>query len=383
MRVVLVKLHRWLGLFIAVFLLLAGLTGALIAWDHELDAGLNPQFYHVQAQGHMQDSLSLAQQFEAAHPNLLISYLPLAIAPAHTLDISVESRAGSTPSFNQVFINPYTGDTIATRMWGKFSLAKENLIPFIYKLHYSLHLPNAGSWEVGVLFMGIVGMVWTIDSFIALWIAFPNLAAWRKSFAFRWQAGGHRLVFDLHRSGGVWVWLLLLMMAITSVAMNLNQQVMRPIVAVFSDLQPSFIEMAVQPAQQQSTINRTQIIALAKTEAQRRQWPQPAGGIFYSPALGLYGVGFFKPGQEHGDGGLGNLWLYYNAYTGKLAGAQTPGLGSAGDIFLQAQFPLHSGRILGLTGRIIITLLGLIIAILSLTGILIWARKRKARQLAV
>jgi uncharacterized iron-regulated membrane protein len=382
MRLVLVKLHRWLGLFIALFLLLAGLTGALIAWDHELDAGLNPQFYHVSAQGHMQDALSLAQQFEVAHPDMLISYLPLAIPSAHTLDIRVENRAGSKSNFNQVFINPYTGETIATRMWGKFSLAKENLIPFIYKLHYSLHLPNTGGWEIGVLFMGIVGMVWTVDSFIALWIAFPNLAAWRKSFVFRWQQGGHRLVFDLHRSGGVWVWLLLLMMAITSVAMNLNQQVMRPIVAVFSDLQPGFVEMAAHPSKNQGIINRAQIVATAQIEAQRRHSREPAGGIFYSPALGLYGVGFFKAGQEHGDGGLGNLWLYYNAYTGKLAGAQTPGLGSAGDIFLQAQFPLHSGRILGITGRIIITLLGLIIAMLSLTGILIWAKKRKARRLA-
>ncbi|MFX5562802.1 PepSY-associated TM helix domain-containing protein, partial [Acinetobacter baumannii] len=43
MRALLVLLHRWFGLAVAVFLFIAGVTGALISWDHELDAWLNPQ----------------------------------------------------------------------------------------------------------------------------------------------------------------------------------------------------------------------------------------------------------------------------------------------------------------------------------------------------
>ena len=58
-----------------------------------------------------------------------------------------------------------------------------------------------------------------------------------------------------------------------------------------------------------------------------------------------------------------------------------PGTGSAGDIFLQAQFPLHSGRILGLPGRILISAMGLVVAMLSATGLVIWLRKRRARHL--
>jgi uncharacterized iron-regulated membrane protein len=41
---------------------------------------------------------------------------------------------------------------------------------------------------------------------------------------------------------------------------------------------------------------------------------------------------------------------------------------------------LHSGRIFGRAGRIAITLLGLAIATLSATGVMIWARKRAARR---
>jgi uncharacterized iron-regulated membrane protein len=60
-----------------------------------------------------------------------------------------------------------------------------------------------------------------------------------------------------------------------------------------------------------------------------------------------------------------------------------PGEGSAGDIFLQAQFPLHSGRIFGVAGRVAVSILGLAVAVLSATGVIIWARRRKRRASAV
>ncbi|MFX6023432.1 PepSY-associated TM helix domain-containing protein, partial [Acinetobacter baumannii] len=52
----------------------------------------------------------------------------------------------------------------------------------------------------------------------------------------RWREGGHKLNFDLHRSGGVWIWGLLLVLAVTSVSMNLERQVMRPILQSVSTL---------------------------------------------------------------------------------------------------------------------------------------------------
>ena len=35
------------GLSVALFLFISGLTGAVISWDHELDAWLNPQLFHA------------------------------------------------------------------------------------------------------------------------------------------------------------------------------------------------------------------------------------------------------------------------------------------------------------------------------------------------
>ena len=66
--------------------------------------------------------------------------------------------------------------------------------------------------------------------------------------------------------------------------------------------------------------------------------------------------------------------------TGKRLAAQIPGKGTAGDIFMQVQFPLHSGRILGLGGRILISAVGVAVAVLSITGLLIWVKKLNGRR---
>lgn len=389
MRQLLVLLHRWFGLFTAVFLFISGLTGAVISWDHELDEWLNPQLFQSQTDGKPMEALALANQLEAADPRLLVTYLPLQTETGHALGVAVDAQFDLATKkifdidFNQVALNPVTGDVQGKREWGAVSLSRENLLPFLYKLHYSMHIPDGFNIELGVLFMGIVGIVWLLDCFIALWISFPRSRSWRKSFAFRWSKGPRVINFDLHRSGGVWVWIFLLLLAVTSVSMNLEDQVTRPLVALVSDLAPSPFEGRelhpetdpVLPA-----ISREKIVAHAQTEAASRGWLAPAGAIFYSVEVGLYGVSFFEAGHDHGDGGLGNPWLYFDGQDGHLVGDSVPGTGSAGDIFLQAQFPLHSGRIVGLPGRIFISLMGLVVAMLSVTGLIIWIRKRSFRR---
>jgi uncharacterized iron-regulated membrane protein len=172
------------------------------------------------------------------------------------------------------------------------------------------------------------------------------------------------------------------MMAVTSISMNLNNEVMRPIVSKFSKLTPSpFAQRTPNPKPTNPAISREQVLLITHNEAIKRDWNTPMGGMFYSPMFGVYGVGFYEPANDHGDGGLGNRWLYFDDKNGTLAGANIPGTGSAGDIFMQAQFPLHSGRILGLPGRILISIMGVVVAILSMTGIIIWFRKRHNRKL--
>ncbi|PQV45915.1 PepSY domain-containing protein [Paraburkholderia sp. BL21I4N1] len=389
MRRQFVRLHRWFGVATALFLFMAGLTGAIIAWDHELDAALNPSFFNARTHAPALSGLELARRVEAADPRLQVTYLPLVAEPGHTLQMMVLPRidpATRQPyplDFTQIAVDPATGEIQGRREWGVVSLARINLIPFIYKFHYTLQLPFMGSIDTGTWLMGIVGIVWLFDSVIALWLSFPSLKAWRKSFAFRLKRGGYALTFDLHRSGGVWIWGLLAIVAVTSISMNLSGPVVRPVVSMFSKLTPNPIdnpEILRQPQPGDPVLSRAHIVQLAEQAGKAQNLKAPPGGIYYAEFLHAYGVGFYTPGNDHGDIGFGNPWMYWDAATGKPLGKLIPGKGTAGDIFTQVQFPLHSGRILGLGGRILISALGIAVAVLSATGLLIWLKKLNARR---
>jgi uncharacterized iron-regulated membrane protein len=388
-RSILIRLHRWFGLAAAAFLFISGATGALISWDHELDAWINPRFYVVDDGGRPAlDPLELARRVEAADPRVRVTFIPLGVEPGHTLMLSVVPRIDPAtaqpfaPGYNQVAVDPASGEVRARREWGKVALTRENLLPFLYKLHYSMHLPDGFGVELGVLFMGVIAIAWVVDTLVALWISFPNPKHWRRSFAFRWRDGGPRLTFDLHRSGALWAWLLVLVLAVTSVSMNLREQVMRPVVSWFSELSPSpFASRTPLPPEKaiEPLLPPSRAIELARAEARRRGITRPAGALWQSPEFGLWGVGFFAPGRDHGDVGLGNPWVYLDAATGAVAGVDVPGRGSWGDVFLQSMFPLHSGRIAGVPGRVLVSALGALVAMLSVTGVMLWARRRRAR----
>ncbi|BCN38217.1 peptidase [Alicycliphilus denitrificans] len=386
----LVVLHRWCGLFIAGFLFIAGLTGAVIAWDHELDEWANPQLFQA-VSGATEDPLApleLARRAEVADPRLRVSFVPLTLEPGHTAMLGVAARidpATGAPyplGFNQLAMDPATGQAQGRRQWGRISLSREHLLPFLYKLHYTMHIPKGWGIEWGVWLMGVVSVVWIADCFLALWISFPNARSWRKSFSFRLRQGSAKLNFDLHRSGGVWIWALLLMLAVTSVSLNLGNQVMRPLVSVFSPLTPTPFQLregSRAREQAEPLLNREQAIAAAEAEGRRRGWTAPAGSLFYAQRFGIYGVAFFTPENDRDDNGMGNEVLYLDGDTGAIVGDKVPGHGTAGDVFMQAQLPLHSGRILGTPGRVLMSFMGVFVAALSLTGLLIWVRKRQAR----
>ncbi|MGB1464987.1 MAG: PepSY-associated TM helix domain-containing protein [Alcanivorax nanhaiticus] len=399
MRALLVVLHRWFGLFIAGFLIIAGLTGALISWDHELDEWLNPHLFEAQSQGEPLPMLELVRRVEEADPRVRASFFPLAAEPGHNAEIWVDAQVNPDTGrryeldYDHVFVDPVSGEIVGQRLWGKISLHPEHLMSFLYKLHFTLHLPEwKGIDRWGIWLMGIAALVWLFDTFIAMVITLPRkrrtassknwLQRWKPAWKIRRGVGAYKLNFDLHRAVGLWVFGLLLILAFTSFSLNLYREVFYPIMSTVSETTPGPFETRTPTALHDPVepgIAWQPLLQQARDEADQRDWDEPIGDVFYSDNFAVFGVRFYYPGEDHDSGGMKVKSLYYDGKNGELIGDEVPWTGTAADVFNQLQFPLHSGRIAGLPGRILVSFMGIAVAMLSFTGIVIWWKKRKAR----
>ncbi len=396
MRRILVLLHRVFGLAIAGFVTVAGLTGAVISWDHELDEWLNPGLHHAPGRGEFLPPLEWAARVEAADPRARVAYIPLVGEPGEAAEVFVEPRIDPGTGrlhplgYNQVFLDPVTGEILGRREWGRAALDRQHLLPFLYKLHYSLHIPAfAGTDRWGYWLMGGVALVWIVDCFVGLVLTLPRggggWARWRPAWMVRRHGGSFRLTFDLHRAAGLWLWLFLLVLAVSSASLNLYRELAQPLVAAVSSFTPTPFDLRKPNPPDRpiaATVGFSPIITAAAAEGMRRGWDEPPGSIYYVASHGIYALRFFHAGDDHGTAGIGPAVLYYDGADGRYLGDKLPWHGTGGDLFLQIQFPLHSGRIAGLPGRILISAAGIGVAMLSITGVVIWWRKRGARRRA-
>ena len=404
--------HRWLGLTAALFLIVAGATGAVISWDHEIDEWLNADIMHTPGRGTLRDPLALAAAVEASDPRVEVSYMTLALEEGHAASFLVRPKKDPATGrahvldYNNVFVDPVTAKITGHRDSKSIALSKRNLMSWLRHLHESLHMPAFwGSDRWGFWLMGGIALMWLIDSFVALYLTLPRrlaarreasasapvaatpkrswLKRWQPSWMVRWRSGGYKLNFDLHRAGGLWVWAIIIVISFTSFSLNLYREVFYPVMSQISKTTPGPYE-TIKPAPFGSfiepKISFASAIDIARAEGQRQGFEFAPGGIWYGGDFPFYNISFFDPADEMGTGGMGMSNIYVSADNGEVLGMYRPWHGSAADVFVQLQLPLHSGRILGLTGRIMMSVMGVFVVMLSITGIVIWERKRRARK---
>lgn len=410
MRAACILIHRWLGLFIALFLIVAGLTGAITSWDHEIDEWLNADIMKVESRGPMRDPMELAALVEASDPRVEISYISLALEEGHAASFLVQPRIDTATGrpypvdYNNVFVDPVTGEITGRRDSQAASFSRRSLMPFVRSIHESLHIPAFwGTDRWGYWLMGGIALIWLLDSFVAFYLTWPRrlrdtaahahrhrrlgqwLSRWKPSWLLRWSAGGFKLNFDLHRAGGLWVWGIILVVAFTSFSLNLYREVFYPAMSLVSQTTPGPYETQTPAPYGTRTVPKLgfqEAVDIAREEARRRGFEFPPAGIYYGGGYDFYNVSFFDPANELGAAGMGLSNLYIDAETGAVLGQTRPWHGTTADVFVQLQLPLHSGRILGLPGRIMMSAMGLIVVMLSITGIIVWDRKRRARRAA-
>jgi uncharacterized iron-regulated membrane protein len=393
----------------AGFLLVAGLTGAMLAWDDELDALVNAHLLRVappQPNARPLDSLALRAHVQALYPQALVANVPLAHRPGHALVLRLfalpTTGTGDTPELanDQVFVDPYTGRVLGERKWGDITQGMKNLMPFIYRLHYSLALGVVGSYA-----FGIIALLWTFDCFVGAYLTFPAsipirkkenskaskasgkawLVRWWPSWKVRWSGGSYKVNFDLHRAGGLWVWAMLFVLAWSSVAFNLSEvydPVMKATFAHQADggARPPLHVPKLDPAigwREAREIGRRLMAeqALAKGFSVLQE-----DSLAHDPLAGVYRYDV-KSTLDVSER-WGNTHVVFDADTGALRNVWLPTGPATGDTIRTWITSLHMAALWGIPFKAFMTLLGMAVAMLSVTGVVIWLRKRRARALS-
>lgn len=388
--------HRWAGLSLALFLAVAGLTGSLLPWIEELEAATAPQLHNAIWTG-TPDPLAVREQVTSRYPGAAVDFLQLTVEPGkalrlhlHWLDpkTGLEREHGpGVPDWDDLFLNPVTGQEQGRREWGAIDQGVKNLMPFLYRLHYSLALGT-----IGTFVFGLAALVWTIDCFVGFYLTLPPRAPkaplldrWRSSWRVRWKTAPYKLNFDLHRAGGLWLWPLLLVFAWSSVSFNMPQ-IYVPVMSALGaqDSRMLLFENALPTPRNAPALNFRQATErgyqLAQIEAGKQGLAVLEEGerwIWHVPSAGMYVYGF-TTGADIGHHG-GGTRVAFDSNTGALRGVEMPSGVNGANTFTNWLTALHTAHVFGLPYRMFVSVLGLAVTMLSVTGIVIWLKKRSAR----
>lgn len=398
-------LHRWMGLAIAGFLILVGLTGSLLSFYPELERQINPQFYAEQRTGNRLDIATLAERAQQQIPSARVESVVLEGNQEATL-VVVSPRPGYELTFDQVFLDPYTGEVLYHRQFGALTEGWHNVMSFVYRLHTSLALGTFGMWV-----LGICALIWTIDCFVGFYLSLPQRVKrskhtamnkadsktrsmrnwwqrWRHAWKIRWQSSATKLNFDLHRASGLWLWPIFLIFAWSSVYMNMWDTVYTWTTRAIFEYKAPWTELPKQYTQKDAKshdprLNWRQAQAVGQ-HWMDRQARQNQFEIYQPVAMWLdrkhntyqYIVRSSRDIQDR----RGGTTVFFDADTGAFKLLLLPTGQYDGNTITSWLYALHMGNVFGLPYRIFVCITGLIVVMLSVTGIIIWSKKRRVQK---
>lgn len=396
----LVVLHRYIGLVIAGFLLIAGITGSILAFYDEIDVALNPDLLLAQpphADAVALDPLQLQKQVQARYPTARADFVELALVPGHArlfrLKGFTEQATAALPN-DEIWVDPYTGDILGERKWGDITQGTTSLMSFVFRFHRTLALGKSGEF-----FMGVIALLWMFNCIFGAWLTFPSprrahppaLAAARRNWFARWfsswkirigKSNSYVFSFDLHRAGGLWLWAMLFVFAWAGVAFNLKQ-VYNPVMqSLFTVQEGQDIPALPQPLfdpeinwEQARGLGRT-LMALEATE--RNFMVQQEYRLLYDPLRGVYRYIVRSDRDVREKGGVTSVFI--DATSGARIASYIPTGAASGDTIRSWIGALHMAQVGGLPYQILVSVFGLLVAALSVTGVIIWSRKRGVRS---
>jgi uncharacterized iron-regulated membrane protein len=353
-RRMLFQIHLWAGILLSVYMAVIGLTGSILVFEDELTSLTLPTGSgkaSAKAADSVQDIVHAAEQSSPGERCFFLSF-PEEHAPFYRA--WMRDAAGG----QHVLLIDSAGIIIqrGSRSW----------IEWVHDLHVYLLLGPRGLTVNGI---GASALLLLSATGIALW--WPGLARWWRGLVVRTSANWRRVNFDLHSAVGFWTLLIALWWAVSGIYFAWPTQFARALGSVVR------IEGMRAPVVAEEAVRKDRALSLqAMVDLARRS---TRGGTVSGIALPIAATGnviVYVDRGRPGDFSHRDIH-YFGASSGKLLATWHYGENrTAGDWILWAMHPLHFGTVWGMAAKVMWSLLGLSLPVLSVTGLLMYWNRR-------
>lgn len=340
----LLQIHRWCGLLIAAFLLVQSVTGGMLVFRHELAQLIDPSGMVRHSAGGDAPLSRIVASVRAVYPDFELQRVVFPQIPRGTYFVHLVNAQGVV---RYASIDPGAGEVLRSGSIWRFPTEAALLI------HYQLMAGRVGLAVILCLGLSLIVMVVTG---LAYW--WPRSGRWGRSLDINWRMPGRVVLRQCHRALGPLALLVLGTTAVTGVILAVGLLIGGGEARSTSPSgQPPVADANIDPA-----------FALARATF-------PGRGIrdLRMPAPGRFNLFFWAP-ERQPQAVHGVQVELKNLKVTSVVRAETDN--SLSTFVL----PIHTGESGGWAGRLIILAGGLALALLAVTGPLMWLQTpRKGR----
>jgi uncharacterized iron-regulated membrane protein len=350
MRKLLFNLHLCLALAAGVFVIVLGLTGSIMAFEPEIDHLLHWKTSYVTPNGEPKSLAEIGAAVEQAFPGERISGYLLPNAP--NLSYAVGLQRGL------VAVNEYTGEILGVREGGM------DFLGYVHQLHLRLLLRSRS--DPGKKIMSWVGIVIIFLLLSGLYLWWPLMR-----ITIHPGAQSRRFWFDLHNTIGVWSLVFLLVLAVTGVMIGFEQTAV-PWFYKVTGSQPSARPSipALPPSAKPITLDQAMTIARGAI---------PGAVPFQVNVPGPKGAYQIRSHFPEDLTPGGRSFVVVDQYTGKVLFAEGSRTAPAGSRIVIQNRAIHTGDILGIPSKTVMSLASLAIVAQAISGVVMWWKRPRKR----
>lgn len=358
-RKLLFQIHLWVGVVLALYVLVIGITGAAVVFRPEMQSAAYPQFFRVDRSSEQPDAEAPAilQALQSAYPD---HHLVGIDWPTYRRQTSL-AYVTRDNHIRTVFVDPRTATVLG-------ELSEQSWTRWLQELHFNLL-----GGPTGLVVNGIGAICLLVMCVTGLVIWWPGIDRWRQSLTVDFSKGWKRVNWELHGASGFWMVALFAMWAITGIYFAFPQ----PFRTFVNSLSPLTVLRA--PESNPSLDGKQPAPEPLALIAMAQQLVPGAKMARFIPPSGPRGTYLIVMARNvHGDSDASDeVQFYFDQYSGGLLQTRDQGQRTAGDVVMAWVGPLHVGSFggsgaVGLGVKIVWALTALGFPLMAMTGILMW-----------